>query len=626
MGDGAGRRVPRLPHHPALDGLRGAAIVGVLLFHAGHLRGGFLGVDLFFVLSGFLITGLLLAEHRATGAISLRHFWSRRIRRLLPALVVVVAVVAAAGTTFVPASRLGELRADGLASLFYVANWRAIAAATDYWDAFSRPSPFEHTWSLAIEEQLYVLWPLIVFGVLRWGRERWLQVVTVLLAVASVVQLVRLFDPLDPARSYFGTDTRLAAPLYGATLALLLTGRRRDGESTPERVLGAAALGAVALLAWFWSTSSGTDAALYRWQLPVAGLAGALLVAASSSPRRGVIRRLLEVPVLRHLGQLSYGLYLVHWPVFVLLDEDRVGLSGWALTAVRVGASLALAELSLYLVERPVRSGQVPTRPWTVLATGGAAAAVGLLVLLPGRAPERRELVLPPPSTTVPGAAAPEPRDVLLVGDSGAALIGDELAEVGEPMGFDVDPEGEVGCNIVTVGGGAYTEDGTAKFLPDPEGCDEWPDRWRQLVTTGRPDAVVLLLAWPGIGERVIDGDRVHPCDATFDEYYAGRLGEALDVLGGSGAVVHVVSSSPVLLPGYRERIGCLNDVAAAEVAARPNARFLDLASWACPDGECRTSIDGIELREDGVHFDGDGGRLAAAWLLERLETDTAGP
>src|SRR4051794_28685319 len=161
---------PRMPRVPALDGLRGLAVVAVLLFHGGYLTGGWLGVDLFFVLSGYLITSLLLVEHRRDGGISLGAFWGRRARRLLPALLVFVMAVAVYAWIDVAAIDLGAVRADGLATLFFVANWHDILNGVSYWDRGLAPSMFAHTWSLAVEEQLYLVWPLAVAAILRRRR------------------------------------------------------------------------------------------------------------------------------------------------------------------------------------------------------------------------------------------------------------------------------------------------------------------------------------------------------------------------------------------------------------------------------------------------------------------------
>ena len=161
----------RITHVPGLDGLRGLAVIGVLLFHSNQLlRGGYLGVDLFFVLSGFLITSILIEEHKRAGTINLKAFWIRRARRLLPALLALMPTVALYARTLAKPSELPSLRGDALATLAYVANWRAIFVKRSYWEMFAAPSPLEHTWSLAIEEQFYVVWPLVVVGLLLWGR------------------------------------------------------------------------------------------------------------------------------------------------------------------------------------------------------------------------------------------------------------------------------------------------------------------------------------------------------------------------------------------------------------------------------------------------------------------------
>ncbi|RYE90039.1 MAG: acyltransferase, partial [Myxococcales bacterium] len=181
----------RLRHIPALDGLRGLALLGVLLFHAdGALRGGYLGVDLFFVLSGYLITTLLLAEQASAGRIELGAFWVRRFRRLMPALLSLMPAIALHAWLLAAPGELPGLRADALATLGYVANWRAILAHKSYWDLFNAPSPLEHTWSLAIEEQFYVLWPLLVVAVLRRRSPRFLLGVTLALLTLSVAAML----------------------------------------------------------------------------------------------------------------------------------------------------------------------------------------------------------------------------------------------------------------------------------------------------------------------------------------------------------------------------------------------------------------------------------------------------
>jgi peptidoglycan/LPS O-acetylase OafA/YrhL len=210
------QRRSRLSHIPALDGVRGIAVVGVLFFHAGHLSGGFLGVDLFFTLSGFLITSLLIAEWREHGTVRLSAFWARRARRLLPALFIVLTLAALYGALLAGDTELGRLRGDAFASLFYVSNWWQIGHRQSYWDIFTAGSPLAHMWSLAIEEQFYLVWPIVFFVVIKRAGRRalpWLFATTAVLTAASAVAMAWLHHPgSDPTRVYEGSDTRRFDP------------------------------------------------------------------------------------------------------------------------------------------------------------------------------------------------------------------------------------------------------------------------------------------------------------------------------------------------------------------------------------------------------------------------------
>ncbi len=213
----------------------------------------------------------------------------------------------------------------------------------------------------------------------------------------------------------------------------------------------------------------------------------------------------------------------------------------------------------------------------------------------------------------------------MVVGDSGAWFLGEQLT-MDPPAGVIVLPRGVVGCGIANVGGGSVADDGT--FLPDPEGCENWPTDWQADLEAFRPDHVLLALSWPGIGNREIDGALVHPCDPAFDQFYADRMARAIEVAGSTGADV-VVATAPYYVGSggsavSPERIDCLNEVMVSTSRAM-GASVLDLAAWTCPDTECVTSIDGAELRPDGLHFDGEGGQIAAEWIFEQLVGGTAG-
>nr|MDQ2998053.1 acyltransferase [Chloroflexota bacterium] len=217
----------RLPYLPGLDGLRALAVAAVLLYHAEiGVVGGFLGVELFFVLSGFLITALLFAEWQQHGRIQLAAFWMRRVRRLLPALLLLLAGTFALAWLLVP-DELARLRADALAALGYVMNWRLVLSQQSYFDPMIRPSLLQNLWSLAIEEQFYLLWPLLFIVGMRYLRRSGLLAATLSLAAASVALMAWLYQPgADPSRMYYGTDTRAAGLLLGAALALAWPPRR----------------------------------------------------------------------------------------------------------------------------------------------------------------------------------------------------------------------------------------------------------------------------------------------------------------------------------------------------------------------------------------------------------------
>ncbi|WP_150255648.1 acyltransferase family protein [Nocardiopsis deserti] len=378
------------PHLPALDGLRGAAILGVLLFHTGHLPGGFLGVDLFFALSGYLITDLLLREVEATGTVSVAAFWGRRVRRLLPALAVMLTAVTVLVWAVGPPDLVRTTLADGPWVQLNVVNWHLLAESVGYWDRFGGQRVFEHLWSIAVEEQFYLLWPLVLLAVARFGRgaDRGVAVVAALASVASLALMTVLAGAVDPTRAYMGTDTRVSSLLLGAVVAT------RPARAWLARVTGRPARAVLVLLAvgvgTAWALVEGADAPwLFTGGLFAHSLAAALLIGLCAREPRSLVSRALSWRPLRWLGLVSYSLYLWHWPVIVLLSPEVTGLDGWSWTALVSAVSIGLAALSKYLVEDPVRFRAAWAR-----GRGGpvvfAALMVGLAVLwlaLPAPAP-----------------------------------------------------------------------------------------------------------------------------------------------------------------------------------------------------------------------------------------------
>ncbi|WP_307796050.1 acyltransferase [Amycolatopsis sp. 195334CR] len=348
-----------------LDGLRGIAVAGVLLFHAGHFGGGFLGVDLFFALSGFLITGLLLRN-----GTSLRAFWGRRVRRLLPALTVMLAGTTLAVWALGDKNLWHTALADGPWVQANLVNWHLLAESATYWNRFGPGRVFGHLWSIAVEEQFYLLWPVVVL----FARSA--KAVALIAAIASVLSLVLmlfLFSASDSTRVYTGTDTRTFSLLLGAMMATAPMTRLLSKVAN-RYVVGVLA-GALAV---FWLVADGESAHwLFRGGLFAHSLLAAVLVALCAQTPGAPVTRALDWAPLRWLGSVSYSLYLWHWPVFLILSEERLGLTGWARTAVVCAVSLALAVASKALVEDPIRF----RARWARGRTGVAAFAAATVAL-----------------------------------------------------------------------------------------------------------------------------------------------------------------------------------------------------------------------------------------------------
>jgi peptidoglycan/LPS O-acetylase OafA/YrhL len=355
---------PRLPYLPALDGLRALAVISVLLYHANlnWIPGGFLGVEMFFVISGYLITSLLLSEWRQTGRIDLKAFWLRRARRLLPALFLLLLAVGGYAIIFLP-DEVASLRGDIFSTAGYINNWYQIFAHKSYFETVGRPSLLRHMWSLAVEEQFYLVWPLL-FLLLARLRRRYALLVVLLGALASSLAMAMLFDPnTDPSRPYYGTDTRAAGLLLGIALALMWPPGEEVVSSakwTPD-VIGFAGLGTV--FACFLLINE-FQPFLYRGGFTLTGIATAELLAVAVHPRARLLPRLLAWEPLRWVGLRSYGIYLWHFPVFMLTRPHLdVPYDGLPLLAARLGLTAAIAALSYHFVETPIRNGAL-ARGW----------------------------------------------------------------------------------------------------------------------------------------------------------------------------------------------------------------------------------------------------------------------
>jgi peptidoglycan/LPS O-acetylase OafA/YrhL len=369
---------------PGLDGVRAIAVVAVLVFHLDPtwLPGGFLGVDVFFTLSGFLITSLLLAELDATGGLRFGRFYLRRARRLLPALFLVLVATALLAVT-VAQDAAERVREDAVAAFFYVTNWWYVLHGTSYFEATGRPPMLQHLWSLAVEEQFYFIWPLLLYGLWRLGRRRGVQVGAIAGALLSTVAMVLISvrsdipDLTDPSRVYFGTDTHAMTLLVGAALATFWAPGRVNASLTARGskvVTAVGATGLLGLVAIFVLVGPGSTS-LYRGGFLVVGIVTAMVVAAAGVTSTLFARGMARQP-LTYLGQRSYGIYLWHWPIFLVLRPGiDLDADGWPVQVLRIALTLAAAELSYRFVEMPIRRGALG-RAWRSWRARGTRTTV----------------------------------------------------------------------------------------------------------------------------------------------------------------------------------------------------------------------------------------------------------
>jgi peptidoglycan/LPS O-acetylase OafA/YrhL len=662
-------------YEPALDGIRALAVGAVLLYHldVDWAAGGFLGVEVFFVLSGFLITGLLFGEWRRTGRVDLVAFYRRRARRLLPALFLLLIVVVALGAVALH-DELGRLRGDVLAALTYVTNWYLVANQQSYFQALGRPPLLQHLWSLAIEEQYYVLWPVALLAIARFAAGRTSRIFAVVVAGAAVstAWMALLYQPFeDPSRLYYGTDTRAASLLIGSALAIAwpTLSARFDRGRGQGRAADALAIGALVGLGWFGATTNPFGSLLFQGGFAAVSMLTVVLIAASTHPVSVVGARVLGHPVLRWLGVRSYAIYLWHWPIFMLtrpeLDTTITGLPN---SLVRLALTLLAADVSFRFVEDPIRHGALGRwLAWTreagsrgrtarrnSLAAGaslgvlvailsltllGAPPTAGITGLPPGvNAAQPSELAAtdgPGPtdaarSTPLPTASASPgigsgrtlPVPLLLVGDSQANLLALN-APRRVATTFTITDGWKEGCGILS-----DTITSRTGFGRNMAECRTWPDRWRsQVATSHAPITLVMLGAWDVFDIRV-DGRQIPFGTADWDAHWLDQLAKGIAILRAGGSQVALLgvpcyrpirSGSTAYLPerGDDARTGHLNDLLREAASADPGHVFYVPAPHEfCDDAAIATDL---YYRWDGVHYGTKGADLVFRTITPSL-------
>ncbi|QXC60893.1 acyltransferase [Aquihabitans sp. G128] len=605
------------------------AVAAVLAFHGGFgwASGGYLGVSVFFTLSGFLITRLLLAEHERTGRIDLVRFATRRARRLLPASCACVAAILLA-TQLGAFDEVANLRRDLFGAVSQLANWAQLTSGRSYAEIFAAgASPVEHFWSLAIEEQFYLVWPLAF--ALVWARRS--PAVRLRLAVAAFALLAVV--PAVVARvwsadaAYLSTPARLAELFAGVVLAMVLQHRQ-----VPAWLAWVAPAALVVFVALTVLTPSGHGWA-YQGGLPLFALLSAALVAGLQVD--GPAQRLLARRPLVAVGAVSYGLYVFHWPIFLLADAHPLGLHGGPLFLAKCVASGSAAVISYWLLERPIRR-RAP-RPRTTFAPAFGAIAVLVLAaaaIAPGPAPAlghveastAEKARIEPLPAGAPGLGTgpvpARPVRILVVGDSTGEVMGAGLVEwaAAHPSLAQVDVEALPACGLVT--GGHYLD-----FLDQyRKACDErleaLPGDYERL----HPDVVVVVIAAADTWDRRWgDGPGLRPTDPTYrthiEDGYRTFFDAAVDA-----DVPHVVWLRPAQIgtePKYADPSfgdggqALVQRTVEAAVERHPGrVEVLDFRSWfegtAYPHDQA--------IRPDGVHLIPEvAARVATDWFGPNL-------
>jgi peptidoglycan/LPS O-acetylase OafA/YrhL len=660
---------------PALDGIRAVSVAIVILYHAGFtwMHGGFFGVEVFFVVSGYLITALLVDERNGSGAVSLRGFWLRRARRLLPALFVMLAAVSL-WTVLVATEQAAQLRHDLLPAIFYVSNWAQIFGDVPY---FSPAVPvLRHLWSLAVEEQWYLLWPLLFIGLraLLRGRARVMAVVLALVAVGVIVWSAWLAGSSEALMSFAGqrvdrfnflylnTFTRSSGLLLGAAAALVWRPWARRERRAPRAVgaatdvAGLGAMVAIVVIAVTRGAGILADETLYQRWLPLVTVLSLVAVAASVDPAARLMRAVFGWRPLVLIGQRSYGLYLWHWPIFVFMGV-RTHL--WRVAPALV-LTVVVSEACFRWVERPLRSGAA-ARWWRSatdrdavlrrnrigLAAGGVAVAVALVVAVGLRDAETVDVAqgevdavfdagalaattsVAPPAAAVSSSTLPAsttststtlptlPRRTVVVGDSTAHSLATNA-----PKGLDAFLEladGSIsGCSVQSDGRIRSSREG---FSWSFESCADWDTRWATEATdSGAEVALVVIGAWD-VFDVEVDGQLVQFGTPAGDERFLQGVQRGIDALRAVG-----VHAALLEVPCMRPQ-----DVEGAGVPALPErgddtrvAHLNDLLRKAAaanpgaatfvagPTAWCDDPViaSSLAYRWDGVHVYDDGAKL----------------
>ncbi len=646
----------RMRHMPALDGMRGLfVIIGPLAYHFAPywIPGGILGIDLFFVLSSFLIFSLALHEWDRSGRFDVGSYASRRVRRLFPALILCFVATALWTAFFLDKSQIAKWTGGITAAMSYVANWKEIFGGVSYFDAsqYSNPQPFRHVWSFAIEEQFYLFVPIFLIVCMKWLNKKVMLAVAVIGAVVSAIWMAMIFDPTNPqtlSRAYYGTDTRAFALLLGIAMAIVChwygDPRSRWGHWMTQ-FMGLIATGVFLYL--MFTTSEKTQWLFADGGFFLVAILAVFMTRAVSMPK-GWLHWIYENKFLMWAGRIGFGLYLYHWLVYIAVDSDKSpdapGLNSPRDMILGFGLTFLIAWLSYKYIEKPFIKGRWPG--WKLAAGLGAGIILALGLLLYANTVRRPSAVALADATggqttsvsmgngsqcvAPPGS---DPVKVLVVGDSVMVQMAQALRDwcAQNPGQIVVFSDAHIGCG--TTRGGEKRYDAGPGSMGDV--CATWADptdpqvvadpevvSWVTSVDSFRPDVVFTYASsWDAIDRKVPSvgiTDWEKPGDPQYDAYLKSEYSDAISILTARGASLAWMISPYLNRPdpaNSPDRTDRMNEITLPMVEALQRHALIDYPGYLGPLGGDKERL----TRDDGTHVRADQLQNVASWLAPQL-------
>lgn len=618
---------------PAIDGMRGIAIASVLLYHTNWSPRGLFGVDVFFVVSGFLITLLLLRELHTRGALQLGSFYKRRAKRLIPGLLITLGLTLLLVWQFGSMQQLEAVATKTVYSLLQIANWQQLGSNEAYWESTGQIQPLAHMWSLSLTEQFYIVWPLVMLTLWWVLRKSPLSVMIGLIVMTAGSALIAplLWDGNNSDRLYLGTDTRAVGFIAGAAAAATVfwfLSRKNHRPAPRPRLLHRIAITSLSVLTLgvvltaSVLTTSYHEPWLYQGGIALVAAAAAVFTATLTSDANK-LTRFFSFSIFTAFGKVSYAVYLLHLPVFWCLQQLTPSIDPLLLFVVGGGLTWLLGAFMHFAITERMR-----TAPWKwsrgiPVVIIGTTLVAGMGYYLPQARTAQAQSTAFDSNTSNDlnlnvGHAGGRPV-VLTLGDSLAVDFASVLTDHGTNA-FAVNNGGVGGCGIMS----AQQVRATSGYIwKDQTPCTGWEERYRKNITETQPDFIVLHASWDA-ADQLIDGTWMRPGEETYNQRLLERL------TGISASVSELSPHTKILLSNDRPTNGIITDPSQMNaynalieqfVQGTSNAHLLDLRSALCPGDTCRsTDAAGNNLfLDDNVHLSPSGMGALAPWLEQSI-------